>query len=122
MKANGFAIGSHTISHSDLTMNMDGETDIEFVSRIKRELNGSKEILDQKLGQDTDLLAYPFGSYDQRAIELARQVGYRIAMSVKRGGNAFFANPMALRRDQILTEDMQLFFSTLITLNRLPLE
>jgi peptidoglycan/xylan/chitin deacetylase (PgdA/CDA1 family) len=122
MKANGFSIGSHTIAHTDLTMKKDGESDQDFLARIKKELSGSKEIIDQKLGQDTNILAYPFGNYDQRAIEYSRQAGYKMAMTVRRGGNAFFTNPLSLRRDQILTEDMQLFYATLITLNRLSLE
>ena len=122
LKAHGFSIGSHTISHSDLTMKMESETDQNFSARIKKELNGSKEIIDRELGQDTYVLAYPFGNYDQRAIECTRQAGYKLAMSVKRGGNAFFTNPLSLKRDQILTEDMQLFYLTLISLKKLPLE
>lgn len=122
MKANGFAIGSHTMFHSDLTKQKDGETELEFVTRIEKELRGSKEIIDRKLGQDTYFLAYPFGNYDQRAIEFARQAGYRIAMSVKRGGNPFFANPLSLRRDQILNTNMQIFISRLKTFDYLPLE
>jgi peptidoglycan/xylan/chitin deacetylase (PgdA/CDA1 family) len=103
-------------------MKMESETDQNFSARIKKELNGSKEIIDRELGQDTYVLAYPFGNYDQRAIECTRQAGYKLAMSVKRGGNAFFTNPLSLKRDQILTEDMQLFYLTLISLKKLPLE
>ncbi|MBN1849249.1 MAG: polysaccharide deacetylase family protein [Deltaproteobacteria bacterium] len=122
MKASGFTIGSHTMTHADLTLKMEGETDHDFLARIKRELSGSKEIIDQKLGQDTFLLAYPFGKYDQRAMECSRQAGYTVAMTVKRGGNAFFVDPLSLRRDQILTEDMNLFLSTLITFHQMSLE
>jgi len=122
MKANGFTIGSHTMFHSDLTKKKVGETEVEFIARIKKELHGSKEIIDQKLGQDTYILAYPYGRHDQRAIEYARLAGYKIAMSVKRGGNPFFAYPLSLRRDQILKRDMQVFISRLKTFNHLPLE
>ena len=122
MKANGFTIGSHTMYHTDLTKRKDGETEVQFIARVKEELFGAKEIIDQKLAQDTYLLAYPYGNYDQRAIEFARMAGYKIAMSVKRGGNPFFTYPLSLRRDQVLKRDMQRFISRLSTFNHLQLE
>jgi peptidoglycan/xylan/chitin deacetylase (PgdA/CDA1 family) len=122
MKANGFTIGSHTIYHSDLTNPKEGESEQEHIARIKEELNGSKKIIDQKLGQDTYFLAYPFGYYDQRSIQMAKEAGYKLAMSVKRGGNPFFANPFTLRRDQILKKDMETFISRLKTFNHLSLK
>jgi peptidoglycan/xylan/chitin deacetylase (PgdA/CDA1 family) len=122
MKADGFTIGSHTMFHSDLTKPKDGETELEFMARIKEELYGSKKIIDQKLGQDTCVLAYPFGYYDQRSIKVAMEAGYKMAVSVKRGGNPFFANPLSLRRDQILERDMEIFISRLKTFNHMSLK
>jgi peptidoglycan/xylan/chitin deacetylase (PgdA/CDA1 family) len=122
MKANGFTIGSHTMYHSDLTSPKAGESEQEHILRINEELNGSKKIIDQKLSQDTYFLAYPFGYYDQRSIQMAKEAGYKLAMSVKRGGNPFFANPYTLRRDQILEKDMQSFVSRLKTFNHLSLK
>jgi peptidoglycan/xylan/chitin deacetylase (PgdA/CDA1 family) len=122
MKADGFSIGSHTMSHSDLTIPGDGEDKAEWLARINQELYGSKKIIDKKLSQDTILLAYPYGKYDQRAISIARKAGYKIALSVERGGNPFFANPLCLRRDQILRKDMQTFATRLKTFKPLPLK
>jgi peptidoglycan/xylan/chitin deacetylase (PgdA/CDA1 family) len=122
MQRSGFTIGSHSIYHSDLSRPKAGETQPEYLARINEELYGSKKIIDQKLGQNTCFLAYPFGYYDQRSIQTAREAGYKIAMSVKRGGNPFFANPLTLRRDQILKKDMQTFVSRLKTFNLLPLK
>ena len=122
MKADGFSIGSHTIYHSDLTVAGDGESEADWLARIKQELYGSKKIIDQKLGQDTYVLAYPYGNYDQRSVNIAKEAGYKIAMSVKRGGNPFFANPLLLRRDQILRKDMQTFISRLNTFKPMSLK
>ena len=80
--------------HSDLTVARDGESKADWLTRIERELYGSKKIIDQKLGQDTVVLAYPYGNYDERSVVIAREAGYKIAMSVKRGGNPFFTNPL----------------------------
>ena len=122
MKADGFTIGSHTINHSDLTQPKEGETEQAHLARVKEELFGSKKVIDRKLGQETHFLAYPFGFYDQRSIQIARQAGYKYAMSVKRGGNPFFANPLTLRRDQILEKDMKTFISRLRTFKPLTLK
>lgn len=118
MKADGFSIGSHTVSHSNLTEKADGESDQDFLARIKKELSDSKAIIDKKLGQNTIILAYPFGNCDQRVIEYTKQAGYKMAMTVKRGGNGFFNSPMTLKRDQMLSVDLQLFHSILVTFNR----
>ena len=122
MKADGFSIGSHTIYHSDLTIPKDGETEADWMDRINKELYGSKKIIDKKLRQDTYLLAYPYGKYDQRSINIAKEAGYKIAMSVQRGGNPFFANALFLRRDQILQKDMQAFISRLNTFKPMSLK
>ncbi len=122
LQSEGFTIGSHTIYHSDLTQPKEGETEPEFMARVKEELYGSKKIIDQKLGQDTYIIAYPFGYYDQISIQMAKKAGYKMAMSVKRGGNPFFANPLVLRRDQILKRDMDSFRSRLKTFNHLSLK
>ncbi|MGD9302602.1 MAG: polysaccharide deacetylase family protein [Desulfobacterales bacterium] len=122
MKADGFTIGSHTTYHSDLTRPKEDEPEPEFMARIREELYGSKKIIDQKLEQNTFFLAYPFGYYDQRSIQMARGAGYKVAMSVKRGGNPFFANPLILRRDQILERDMTAFRSRLKTFSHLSLK
>lgn len=122
LKSEGFTIGSHTIDHSDLTRPQEGEDETAFIQRIYRELQDSKKILDQKLQQDTIALAYPFGYYDYRVGNIAREAGYKIAMSVNRGGNPFFANPMFLKRDQILHQDMDTFISRLKTFEPLALK
>ncbi|MBN2516428.1 MAG: polysaccharide deacetylase family protein [Deltaproteobacteria bacterium] len=122
LKEEGFTIGSHTVFHTDLTKKKEGETENEFLARVKRELFDSKKIIDKKLGQDTFIFAYPFGHYDQPTIRLAREAGYKIAMSVNRGGNPFFANPLSLKRDQVLKRDLSIFKSRLITFNKLSLK
>ena len=122
MQTSGFTVGSHTIHHSDLTNPKAGESEQEHIARLREELSGSKKIIDRKLGQDTYFLAYPFGYYDQRSIQMAKAAGYKLAMSVKRGGNPFFANPLTLRRDQILEKDMQTFVTRLKTFNHLLLK
>jgi peptidoglycan/xylan/chitin deacetylase (PgdA/CDA1 family) len=122
MKRDGFAIGSHTITHSDLTLPKEAESKADYAARVEKELAGSKQIIDRRLGQDTWLLAYPYGNYDQKTVAASKQTGYKLAMSVKRGGNPFFANAFTLKRDQILERDMATFIKRLKTFNPIRLE
>lgn len=122
MKRNGFAIGSHTIYHSDLTQPKEGESKADYSARVEKELFGSKQMIDRKLSQDTWLLAYPYGNYDPNVVAVSKQAGYKLAMSVKRGGNPFFGNALTLKRDQILERDMPTFVKRLKIFTSLSLE
>jgi peptidoglycan/xylan/chitin deacetylase (PgdA/CDA1 family) len=122
MKEDGFTIGSHTVFHSDLTKKKDDESEQDFLNRIENELRESKRVIDKKLNQDTLWLAYPYGRYDQRVMKFSREAGYKLAVSVKRGGNPFFGNPLSIKRDQILSRDLDKFASRLKIFNHLPLE
>ncbi len=117
MKAAGFCIGSHTIAHSDLSKKSDSESESVYLKRVHRELVLSKEIIDRKLAQNTFVLAYPFGRYTRQVREMTKAAGYRLAMTVKRGGNPFFTNPHTLNREQVLKRDMPTFISYLKVLS-----
>lgn len=122
MKVDGFEVGSHSLSHADLTKKMKGESEEAYEARIKKELVTSKKIIDRKLGQRTRYLSLPYGNYNNKVLSLCEQVGYKMALSVKRGGNPFFADPLFLRRDQVLERDMGKFISRLKTFQKLSLK
>lgn len=70
-------IESHTVSHLDLNTLDD--------NRIDSELLDSKKWLDQELNQDTTLLCYPAGRYDERVISSAEKNGYKLAVTTEPG-------------------------------------
>jgi peptidoglycan/xylan/chitin deacetylase (PgdA/CDA1 family) len=115
MKAAGFEVGSHTKSHSDLTKQREGESNAAYMARVKSELLFSKRLIDEKLKQDTIYLAFPYGRYNERVLAISEQVGYKLGFSVRRGGNPFFADPLRLKRDQILKREMGTFAKRLKT-------
>lgn len=78
MQQAGMEIGSHTLSHIDLS---GGRTE----GRIRQELVNSRELLQQRLGVEIRTLAYPYGGYDSGVAELARQAGYWIAVTTEGG-------------------------------------
>jgi peptidoglycan/xylan/chitin deacetylase (PgdA/CDA1 family) len=121
MKEGGFEVGSHTLSHCDLTKRREGEDMDAYLARVVSELHVSKEIIDEQLHQDTIYLAFPYGEYNQRILSLCEEVGYKLGFSVKRGGNPFFSDPLTLRRNQILRKDMQSFVARLRTFRKYSL-
>jgi peptidoglycan/xylan/chitin deacetylase (PgdA/CDA1 family) len=109
LKAAGFEIGSHSISHADLTKKLASENDQTFRSRITNELLTSKKIIDRELKQDTQFFAYPYGNYNQKILDLFPAAGYKLGLTIRTGGNSFIANPLTLKRSQILEENMEYF-------------
>jgi len=121
LKRDGFEVASHTLSHCDLTNKKKEESDQVYLARITKELKSSKQIIDNKLEQDTIYLSFPYGMHNQAILRISDQEGYKIAVSVKRGGNPFFADPLFLKRDQILKEDLDSFIAVLETFNKFSL-
>ena len=109
LKTAGFEIGSHSISHADLTKKLPHENDQTYWSRITKEFINSKKIIDRELNQDTQSFAYPYGNYNQQILGLFSKAGYKLGLTIRNGGNAFFANPLTLKRSQILEENMEYF-------------
>ena len=69
MKANGFEVGSHTLSHVDLTKKRVDESHQAYLKRVREELMVSKQIIDKELQQNTMSLAYPFGRYNETILK-----------------------------------------------------
>lgn len=122
MKADGFEVGCHSVNHVDLSKRMEGESEKEYLARIKKELLLSKQILDDRLNQDTRYVAFPYGEFSPVLLKLCEEIGYRVGFSVKSGGNPFFSEPLTLKRDQILKKDMQSFSLKLKTIHPMSLK
>jgi peptidoglycan/xylan/chitin deacetylase (PgdA/CDA1 family) len=77
LQAAGFTCGAHSLTHPHLA---DLPTE-----ECRKELKRSRELLEERLGCTVTHLAYPFGSYGERVREIAAEVGYRSACSVRIG-------------------------------------
>lgn len=71
MIAQGITVGSHSKSHALLTHNTPAE--------VEEELQGSRSILERRLGIQIKHFAYPDGLFDSNAIKAAAAAGYRSA-------------------------------------------
>ena len=74
LSEHGWEIGSHTCSHPHLTEI--GE------ERVASELRASRAACEEELQRPCETLAYPFGSYDAKVMELAVAAGYRAAVTL----------------------------------------
>jgi len=122
MKARAFEVGAHTVTHCDLTKVQEGEDDQAYFARIRKELIVSKQIIDKELEQDTVYLAYPYGNYNQRVLLIVEEAGYKLGLTVQRGGNPFFADPLTLKRDPVIKKDMESFLRRLKSFHEFALE
>jgi peptidoglycan/xylan/chitin deacetylase (PgdA/CDA1 family) len=94
LERDGFEIGSHTITHRDLTSLSDPEA--------LRELAESRRAFERRLGHPVQWLAYPLGRYDSRIERLARRAGYVLAVTTDHGIVQSARRPLALRRLRVL--------------------
>jgi peptidoglycan/xylan/chitin deacetylase (PgdA/CDA1 family) len=85
----GFEIGSHGLTHRDLSTCRDRELEVEI-------LNAS-QIIQSAFGISPPSFAYPYGSYSQACVPFLQAAGHRLAFGVsppKSSGNS----PFAVRR------------------------
>ncbi len=68
LSAAGWMIGSHGVSHTDLS----GEGD----KQLRNELSVSRSMLQDIIGFDIKWLSFPFGRYGRRVIDAAVDAGY----------------------------------------------
>ncbi len=71
----GFEIGAHTVTHQVLpTLDSNG---------LLREIGGSKQLMEDQLGEEVRMFCYPCGRYDGRVIGSVRQSGFAGARTTR---------------------------------------
>jgi peptidoglycan/xylan/chitin deacetylase (PgdA/CDA1 family) len=86
----GWEVGSHTLTHPDLTQ-LGPEA-------LRHELVESKRLLEAGLDRAVDCLAYPYGYLNRQVEQLAQGTGYRAAFSTRLGLNGRETDRFALPR------------------------
>lgn len=76
----GWEVGSHTRSHPRLT-SVDDE-------QLAREMVGSRDDCERRLGVACRSLAYPYSDFDDRVVRAAAEAGYCFAATVPRAPTA----------------------------------
>lgn len=94
LERRGIEIGSHTVTHADLTRLSDRQALDELVR--------SRETLERRLGHPVPWLAYPYGAYNARVVELARRARYTLAVATRPGARHSGRKPLELARIRVL--------------------
>ncbi len=92
LAANG-EIGSHSLSHKDMTRRRAFPTDEAYDEWLLAELKESKEILEKRFDVKITSFAYPFGAYNDRIVKMVQELGYEAAVTVN-GAKAGYESPM----------------------------
>ncbi len=107
LHADGFEIGSHTMTHPRLARIAPDEA--------REELVRSREMIEQHIARPIEHLSYPFGSHDDQVLRLARDAGYRTACTTLEARSQG-EDLLALRRIPVYGTDSRLdFVSRLLT-------
>jgi peptidoglycan/xylan/chitin deacetylase (PgdA/CDA1 family) len=90
LESQGFHCEAHTLTHERLA----GLAADELRGQIAK----SRERLRRELGRDVNHFAYPYGSFDEAAVRMVRESGYRSACTVQRGLATHRNDPFQLPR------------------------
>lgn len=95
----GIVIGSHTRSHPKLSEISENS------EQLDQEVGESKTELENILGISINHFAYPYGLYNNAAVESVKQSGYLTACSTRSGFNRLNIDPFLLRRIEVYGGD-----------------
>jgi peptidoglycan/xylan/chitin deacetylase (PgdA/CDA1 family) len=89
---------SHTYWHPNFRVDKKRLAPAQYEAFVDDQLCKSKRVLEKELNVKVDLLAWPFGIYDDQLMKRAREAGYKAAFSIERRHVSAADNPMALPR------------------------
>jgi peptidoglycan/xylan/chitin deacetylase (PgdA/CDA1 family) len=107
VSASGIECGAHTHSHPQL--------DTLTVARAKEEIERSKKLLEDHLGQEVLSFAYPFGYFTTRIRQLVREAGFHSSCAVRHAMSVENDNPFSLARLMVSGGMNQEEFAALLT-------
>jgi peptidoglycan/xylan/chitin deacetylase (PgdA/CDA1 family) len=98
-------IQSHSKTHDSLSRLPRGESDKDYLLRLKFEVEGAEKILSRRTEQTINQFAYPYGNSSLEIVELLEQNDYELAVTVHKGSNPSFSTPFLLHRTMIYGGD-----------------
>lgn len=96
------AVGSHTLTHPNLL-----EVDRR---QAWEEISGSRQRLQQLLGERIELFSFPYGAHDGRLLEMARRAGYRRVFTIEPRLTSFAESEFVVGRVRVSPRDWFLEF------------
>lgn len=75
-KEAGGTIANHTLSHAHLIRKQEDESDSDWLTRVRHEIEGNQQEIIKHLGSAPKLFAYPYGEYNPEIQKLVQKMGY----------------------------------------------
>lgn len=97
ISGSGITVGSHSLTHREMPALTEQEAE--------KEIKGSADIIEERLGIRPEWFSYPRGKYSPRHPDLVLEAGYRGAVTVQPGPNRRPYEYFALRRTEISRSD-----------------
>jgi len=105
MISGGWEIGSHSMTHFDLTSDY---------SQLRYQLFDSKNKLEKMFGVPVNTVAYPFGSFNSNVVDKTMAYGYKAAFGLGRGYLQSASQIFNLTREEVRESyDMSQFIALL---------
>lgn len=110
-------IQSHSKTHRNLVERGAQEGDARYRQAIENEMRVPRELLARRLeGSNIKHIAWPFGDANAIVLDSAARHGFELGATVSPGGNAFFSQPLMLKRTMIFGDlDLEGFKARLQT-------
>lgn len=109
-----FEVESHTYWHPNFNRERARLTPSEYEAFVRMQLTRSKQALESRLAIHVDLLAWPFGIYDDDLMARAAEAGYTAAFSIERRPVTARDRLMALPRYIVTDADRGAAFARLL--------
>lgn len=114
LKKNGFDIQSHTFWHPNFKRDKKKMTPAEYEKSVTTQLKKSKERLEKEVGGTVDLLAWPFGIYDDYLLKRAGELGYKATFTIEAHHASPRDNVMKLPRYLLINADQGKNFARIL--------
>jgi peptidoglycan/xylan/chitin deacetylase (PgdA/CDA1 family) len=112
-----FDLQSHTYWHPNFKKEKKKLDQKEYEKLVDTQLKKAKDKLEKDLNTKVDLLAWPFGIYDEYLMGKAAEAGYVAAFSIERRPVRSTDNMMSLPRFLIENSNQGKSFERLLTEN-----
>jgi peptidoglycan/xylan/chitin deacetylase (PgdA/CDA1 family) len=110
-----FDLQGHTYWHPNFRKEQKKLSPKEYKKFVTMQLNKSRDRLSKELGVRVDMLAWPFGVYDEYLITKAEEAGYIAAFTIERRHTSSADNVMQLPRYLLKNADQGKVFEKILT-------
>lgn len=113
-KSGFFDFQSHSYWHPNFKKDKKKMTPAEYEKSLQMQLRKSREKIEKELNIKVDMLAWPFGIYDDELLKKAGEAGYAAAFTIERRHVSSVENIMSLPRYLMIDADRGKAFESLL--------